>query len=264
MTYRAPSRNSFFFRASALLLLIGVVLLMPRQAKASVADIIAYLQSITSTLQKEIGETLSQMQLVESEIANTRQQLVWPTAAIAQAKSLAQGMQTRYVPAFQAIIQLPIGSGTLPVSSNLENVIRSRSVLNLRQTDQLYKSVYSQAPAATDAAPSERNIIDMDDAFALASLKQATASDQNSTQLLNLASSLEQRASVSAPGSAIYLNVEAQLASLHNQAQDLKILAAELRVEAGSIAHDNAVLKKRAINAHQLRMDLQNILTRSK
>jgi hypothetical protein len=104
----------------------------------------------------------------------------------------------------------------------------------------------------------------MDDAFALASLKQATASDQNSTQLLNLASSLEQRASVSAPGSAIYLNVEAQLASLHNQAQDLKILAAELRVEAGSIAHDNAVLKKRAVNAHQLRIDLQNTLTRSK
>lgn len=264
MTYLERAKTIDWWRLSSLMLLLVLVLTIPRKANASVADIISFLQSIISTVQKDIGQALSQIQRVETEVGQTRQQVVWPIAAINQARSLSSHMQAQYAPILQSVRQLSVASATLQATSDLERVIRSRNTLGMGQADQYYASVYSHVPAVTDAAPLERNLVDMDDALARSAIKQTIASDQNSEQILSMADSLEQRTAAAAPGSAIYLNVEAQLASLHSQAQSLKILAAEMRVEAGSLAHDNTVLKQRALNVQQLRNDLQNLGTRTK
>jgi len=264
MSYLERAKKIGWWQLSLLMLLFSLVVLTPRRASASVADLISFLQSIISTLQNDVGQTLSQMQHVETEVAHTRQQVVWPVTAIDQAKSFSSRMQAQYAPIFQSVRQVPIASATLQAPSNLERVLRSGSTLGLAQADQYYATVYTQVPAVADAAPLERNLVDMDDALARSSIKQTMASDQNSEQILNMADSLEQRIAAAAPGSAIYLNVEAQLASLHSQAQNLKILAAELRVEAGSLSHENTVLKQRAQNVQRLRNDLQNMGTRAK
>lgn len=264
MTHLERAKKIGWRRLSLLMLLFSLVVITPRRASASVADLISFLQSIISTLQNDIGQTLSQIQHVETEVAQTRQQVVWPVTTIDQAKSFSSRMQAQYAPIFQSVRQLPIASATLQAPSNLERVLRSRSTVGLAQADQYFATVYSQPTAVTDAAPLERNLVDMDDALARSSIKQTIASDQNSEQILGMADSLEQRTAAAAPGSAVYLNVEAQLATLHSQAQSLKILAAELRVEAGSLAHENTFVKQRALNVQQLRNDLQNLGTRAK
>ncbi len=47
------------------------------------------------------------------------------------------------------------------------------------------------------------------------------------------------------PGSNPYLTAQAQVSNLRCQAYLQKMLAAQLRQEAGRIAHDNALLKRR-------------------
>ena len=57
---------------------------------------------------------------------------------------------------------------------------------------------------------------------------------------------MENQVAVSTPGSTPFLTAQAQLANLRCQAYMQKMLAAELRQEAGRIAHDNVLVKRRA------------------
>jgi hypothetical protein len=57
---------------------------------------------------------------------------------------------------------------------------------------------------------------------------------------------MENQVALSTPGSNPYLTAQAQVANLRCQAFMQKMLAAELRQEAGRIAHDNVLMKRRA------------------
>ena len=99
------------------------------------------------------------------------------------------------------------------------------------------------------------------DAAAAGSLKTTVISDQNSAQMLAHADTLEAQAVASAPGSAPLLTAQAQVANLANQAYLAKMLAADLRLEATKLAHDNAIRKKSAASTGILRQQLQQVLT---
>jgi hypothetical protein len=107
----------------------------------------------------------------------------------------------------------------------------------------------------------DRNMMDMDDAAAAASLKTTVISDQNSVQMLARADALEAQAVAAAPGSAPLLTAQAQVANLANQAYLAKMLAADLRLEATKLAHDNAIRKKNAASTRGLRLQMQQVLT---
>jgi len=57
---------------------------------------------------------------------------------------------------------------------------------------------------------------------------------------------MENQAAVSTPGSTPLITAQAQVANLRCQAFMQKMLAAELRQEAGRIAHDNVLTKRKA------------------
>lgn len=252
--------SKYLFSAAALVL--AVLILTPTAARASVAEIVALFQTITSTL-RNVGGVLNQVQTAEAQIAATRQQLVWPVTQINQAKALSLQMRTQYVPALQNLKQLPVNSATLPLSSAFESMIRSSSSTNLTQFSSGFSNLYQSVPMARDAAPNDRALVDMSDALSQDSLKQTIAGDQISKMNFELANSLEQRTSTTAPGAAVYITVEAQLATLEEQAQSLKLLAAQLRTEAGQLAHENALLKKRALNAQHIHQQLEGLFSAS-
>ena len=56
---------------------------------------------------------------------------------------------------------------------------------------------------------------------------------------------MENQVAVSTPGSNPFITAQAQVANLRCQAYMQKMLAAELRQEAGRIAHDNVLVKRR-------------------
>lgn len=244
-----------------LALLAALLLAMPGSARAAVADIISLLQTITSTLQNGIGTALTGIKTVNINVMNLQQQVLWPLSAINQVRASGSAIKNHYQGLFAQAARIPLTSATLANPSQLEAALRSATSGNLNQVQGAYTRVYGQVPPATNAPVVDRNMMDMDDAAAASSLKSTVISDQNSGRMLARADSLEAQAIASVPGSAPLLTAQAQAANLANQAYLAKMMAADLRLEATKLAHDNAIRKKSAATTGTLRQQLQQVLT---
>jgi hypothetical protein len=239
-------------------LLVGLCIL-PVSANADVADIILFLKQIETTLQNGIGQVLSEMKTVENAVNTLHQEIVWPLAAISQAKGFVNSTMSHYKGLLNQIHSLSVESATLTSPSHLEIAYRGAASTALSTIQPTYTAVYNPVPQATNANPLDRNMIDMDDAAAVGSLKAAAISDQTSDQMLDLADVIELQAGGSAPGSAPLVETQAQIASLENQAYMAKLLATELRLEATKLAHDNALLKRSADHRGTLQLQMQQV-----
>jgi hypothetical protein len=255
-------KNRFFKTKTTALCLVVLVVLMPMAANAGVQDIISLLTTITSTLQNGVGSVLSGIQSINTTVGNFEQQVVWPLTLINQTRAEISQVRAQFTSLASQIQSIPTNSATLVNPSHLEQLLRSQRAGNLGQISASYMQVYQALPQANQATVTQRNLMDVDDAFALGALKTATASDQASQQMLNVADGLEQQAAVSAPGSASILTAQAQAASLQNQAMLQKLLAAELRQEAARLAHANALRKQSADANRDLRNNMLQILSR--
>jgi len=125
----------------------------------------------------------------------------------------------------------------------------------------MYTQIYQPVTLAGGAQPAQRNLMDIDDAMSMDSLKTAIVSDQTTQSMLSLADSLEQQAMAAAPGSAAMVTAQARVADLETQAQLAKMLAAQLRQEATKLAHQNALLKQRSVATQTLKNQIQQVLT---
>jgi hypothetical protein len=254
--------NQFFKKRALALGVILLLALMPVAAKASVADIILLLTTITSTLQNGVGQVLSGIQSINTTVRNFEQQVVWPVTLINQTRAEVSQVRSQFTSLAGQIQSIPTNSASLANPKQLEALLRSRQAGNLGQISASYTQVYQALPQANQATPTQRNLMDVEDALALGALKTATASDQASQQMLNVADGLEQQAALSAPGSASILTAQAQAANLQNQAMLQRMLAAELRQGAARLAHTNALRKQSADANRTLRNNFQQILSR--
>jgi hypothetical protein len=244
-----------------LCLLISIALLLPMTARAGVGDIIQLLTTITSTIKGEIGQVLGEIQKVNAARQSLQQQVVWPLNAINQAKISVLQVRSRFSSLAGQIHAIEVSSATLANPKQLESMLRGNQS-SITGIQPAYLKVYGAVPSATEATAADRNLMDMDDAMAAGSLKTAAISSQASEQMLSVADSLEQQAAQTSPGAAPMLTAQAQVANLQNQAFLQKMLASELRQEAASLAHDNAMLKSGAEANRTLRNNMQQILSR--
>jgi hypothetical protein len=236
--------------------------LLPATARAAgVGDILSLLKTITSTIQGTIGGALSGIQTLNSTINNFRQQIVWPVAAINQTQSFVNSTRAQYGSLISRIQAIRNNSATLANPSQLETMFRSGQALDIAQLQRMYTNLYAPVPSATDAKPVQRNMVDMDDALAMGSLKTTVISDQTTQGMLALADQLELQSASSAPGSGPMLTTQAQVANLETQAYLAKMLAAELRQEAAKLAHQNTLLKQSAAATRNLQNQVQQVLT---
>jgi hypothetical protein len=244
-----------------LLSVIAACLVLPRARADGIADIITLLKTITSTIQGAIGGALSGIQTLNSAINNFRQQVLWPVAEINQTKSFVNSTRTQYSSLMFQIEAIKNNSATLENPSQLESAFRSGQAGSIGQLQPVYANVYGSVPGPNNARPAQRNMVDMDDALAQGSLKTTVLSDQTTSQMLALADSIEQQSAVAAPGSGPMLATQAAVANLETQAYLAKVLAAELRQEAGKLAHQNALLKQSAAATRNLQNQAQQVLT---
>jgi cell division protein FtsB len=246
-----------FWLTLALIVTFG---LTATPARAGIADIILLLKTITTTLQNSIGAVLSEVRTVENTVNTLHQEIVWPLTAINQAKGFVTSTINQYRGMFNQIRNTAVESATLVNPSHLEAAFRSSAAGALQNIQPTYTQVYSSVPDSTNAQIHERNMMDMDDASAMGSLKTAAIADQTSSHMQSIADSIEQQASQAAPGSAPLLAAQAQIANLENQAYLAKIFAAELRAEATKLAHENSLLKRSAEHSTTLRVNMQQVL----
>jgi hypothetical protein len=245
--------DSVGFRNFRRLLAIALITscLVPSQANgAGITDILTLFQTITSTIQGAIGGALSGIQVVQS-----------PLAAINQARAFVNSTEARYRNLMFQIQAIKNNSATLANPTQLESVVRSSQARSIGQIPLVYAGVYTSVPPPTDARPLQRNMMDMDDALAMGSLKSSIVSDQTTQGMLGLADSLEAQSARAAPGSGTMLSVQAQVADLETQAYMAKMLAAELRQEAAQLAHHNTLLKQSAAATRNLQNQVQQVLS---
>ena len=218
------------------------------------------LHTITSTLQGPIGDALNEMRKVSTEINNFRQKIIWPLALINQTRSFVSATRAHYTGLMSQIEGLKNNSATLALPMQLESMFRGAQSGSIGQIPSLYTQVYQPVALAGIAQPGQRNLMDIDDAMAMDSLKTSMVSDQTTQGMLTLADSLEQQAMTAAPGSASMVTAQARVADLVTQAQLAKMLAAQLRQEATKLAHQNATLKHSATTTQNLFNQIQQVL----
>lgn len=257
-------KNLLCQKRTLTLCFVFVVLLLPLTASAGVGDIISLLTTITSTLRNSVGQVLGGIQTINTSVRNLEQQVVWPITLINQARAEVSQVRAQLAGLAGRIHAIETSSANLVRPKQLEALLRSEQTGNLNGISASYSEVYQPLPQAGQATSVQRNLLDSDDAVALSALKTATASDQASEQMLTVADGLEQQAALSAPGSASILTAQAQAANLQNQAMLHRLLATELRAEAIRLAHANALRKQSADANRDLRLNVQQILSRSR
>jgi hypothetical protein len=255
-------KNIIYGKRIVAIVVVSSMLLMPVAANAGLADIITLITTITSTLQDAIGTVLGGIQTLNAAANNFRQQVLFPMTLIDQAKAFVGQIRTQFATSAAQIHAIETSSATLPNPQQLESLLRHGQSGTLAQLLPAFDKLYTPIPLLNDASPADRNLMDVEDAMAVGSLKTAIISDQTTEQMLGVADGIEQQAAAAAPGSAPMLTAQAQVANLQNQAMLQRMLAAELRQEATHLAHSNTLRKRSAEAAKQLRDHMQKILSR--
>jgi hypothetical protein len=254
-------KNKFSFsKTQTLVLLLALAAALVLPARAGVGDILSLITDITGTIKDGIGMALTGIRSIQNAEKQLQQEVLWPVAAIDQAKAEVSRIRSQFGSLAQQIHSLSVNSATLTHPQNLESLLRGEQTGSLGRIGSAYANVYQPAPSANTASPAARNLVDADDAFASGALKTAVVSDQASERMLNAADAIERQAAGAAPGSAPILSAQALSADLESQAFLQRMLAAELREEAARLAHSNAILKQSGAAANGLTNGIQRVL----
>lgn len=249
-------KRSWFIRAGKILrntLAAGlvfsvVVLMLPERARSQLgldpccAIISAGLSSISNLLSSVVAKPLGSIQQIEQQSANFEQQVVFPIAAINQARSLAAQSQNQFAQMRQ-IFQTPVSSATLPVSQQLEQSLLSRDPATLSQITSGYGNLYGTVMPSTDAPPAVRNLVDMTDAEAQAAMKKAVEIDALADLELQAAEDINQQLQTAAPGSADILEAQVSAWLVRANAYSQSAIAELVRVRSIELANQGAQMK---------------------
>jgi hypothetical protein len=249
-------------RTAALVLVLAIT--MPNPATGQFpspccAILAAGLSTISSTLSSVIGGGLNSILSVDQTISNYEQQVVWPQNLITQARALVGSLQGIFNQ-IQSLSQIQVNSATLPVSQQLEQNLLSRNPNQIGQTTAAYTALYGAGPAATDASPQVRDLVDMTDAAAQAAMKRAIEIDSLADLELQAAGQINQSVQNAAPGSAPIIEAQADAWLIRANAYTQGATADLMRLRAVDLANSSADVKMGATNTTNLRQGLVNLL----
>lgn len=242
--------------------LAGSVVLMvaaPRPARAQ-GSLIGAIQAVLNVVNGVIHTALTAEQNVSNTISSFYQQVLWPVNVIHQAHAMVTQMIFQYRNQMYSILHVRLASATLPTTQALEGVIRDGQITDIAALGTNYTNVYGPVPGISSASPYDRQMTDMDDALSEDTLKTLKESDDADALSISAADQIENAAAQAAPGSAPFLTATAVVGAIQSQAVMQKMIAADLRQEAGFLAHRVALDKEGATSAGKLADALMNLL----
>lgn len=223
-------------------LLLETCLVLPKYAHGQFLSIF---DSIFSSIQTDIGGSLSQINQVMQQTQKLYQTTLAPLAALNQARGFVANSINSFRGQMNQIFNTPFSSAVTPGPQQFESILHSGLSSNIPALQASFTSNYGAIPQVNAASPQDRVMMDVDDALGQENLKTTLIADQGADTILQTANQMENQVALSTPGSNPFLTAQAQVANLRCQAYIQKMLAAELRQEAGRIAHDNVLVKRR-------------------
>ena len=218
--------------------------------------------SIFSSIQSDIGSSLSSVNQIMQQVTKLYQTTVAPLAALNQARGFVANSISSFRGSMNQIFKTPTTSAVTPGPQQFESILHSRLSTQIPSLQASFTTNYGAIPQANTASPQDRVMMDMDDALGQQNLKTTLVADQGEDLILQTANQMEIQVAVSTPGSNPYLTAQAQVANLRCQAYMQMMIAAELRQEAGRIAHDNVLVKRRTTMTGGVNSLITGALTR--
>ncbi len=218
--------------------------------------------SIFSSIQSDIGGSLKSVNQIMQQVTKLQQTTLAPLAALNQARGFIANSISSFRNSTNQIFNTPFTSAVTPGPQQFESILHSRLSTQIPSLQTSFTTNYGSVPSVNAASPQDRVMMDMDDALGQQNLKTTLIADQGEDVILQTANQMENQVAVSTPGSNPYLTAQAQVANLRCQAYMQMMLAAELRQEAGRIAHDNALVKRRTTATGGVNSLISGALTR--
>jgi hypothetical protein len=242
--------------------LIGILLaetcfVVPKYAHGQ----LGIFNAIFSSIQNDIGGSLSSINQIVQQTQRLYQTTVAPLAAINQARGFVVTSINNFRGQMNQVFNTRFTSAVTPGPQQFESILHSRFSSQIPALQTSFTSTYGVIPAVNSASPQDRVMMDVDDALGQENLKTTLIADQGSDAILETASQMENQVAISTPGSNPFLTAQAQVANLRCQAYIQKMLAAELRQEAGRIAHDDVLVKRRTAAANGVNSLITGVLT---
>jgi hypothetical protein len=230
------------------LVLLLVLLLAPHRIHSQLLPdpccpiLSAGLTTIADLLKTVVGGPLAQIQTIQDEINKYQREVIWPQEAINKAKQLA-GMVGGMVSTIRGYIQMTVNSATLEQPLQLEKTLLSRNSNLVNQVTTDYSAVYQTVPAATDAPPEMRNLIDMNDAMAMSAMKRAIQIDAMVEVQLQAAETIAGELNNTAAGTAPMIGAQATAWLVRSNAYTQWALSELMRVRSAQLASEGAGMK---------------------
>ncbi len=250
-------------------LALGVALPPPARAQIGIGVVLAAAGAVVKTINNLIqglfnvaNGLLIDISGVTGAFRQLMETVVYPQSLIDRARGLIASMVGTFRGLLSSLFNINVASAQLPNPAALESIIRNRNTADFGELAQAYTRTYGGLPSATDAAPMDRDLIDMDDATAQAQLKTLKEADAISDHAVAASLAMEDEAKVAAPGTADYIVAAGVIAAVQNQAAMQKMIAAEMRQEAARLAHRSMIWKRNATFGSQLRQDMSTMLGR--
>ena len=221
---------------------LGIAMLVPVSAHAGIFDVF---DELFGTIQSDIGSSLKSINQLSQQVQQLYQTTMWPLSALNQARGFAANSITAFRNQMNQIFSTQFTSAVTTGPQQFESILHSRLSAQIPALSASFTANYGSIPQQNSAAPQDLLMMDMDDALGQENLKTTLIADQGADTILQTANQMENQVATTTPGSNPYLTAQAQVSNLRCQAYLQKMLAAQLRQEAGRIAHDNALLKRR-------------------
>jgi hypothetical protein len=225
-----------------------VIALLPAKARSQLgldpccAMMQIGLNTISGLLRNAVATPLGSIQQSQQQSANFEQQVVFPMAAISQARSMAVQFGGQFVQMRQ-LFQLPISSATLRAPQLLEQSLLSGNPGAMPQLTSNYSALYGAVMPAANAPQPIRNMVDMTDAEAQAAMKKAVEIDALANLELQAAEQINQQLQSAAPGTSTILEAETAAWLVRANAYTQSAMAELVRVRSIELANSSGQLK---------------------
>jgi lysylphosphatidylglycerol synthetase-like protein (DUF2156 family) len=226
-----------------------VVALLPSKARSQLgldpccAIMSAGLNSISGLLRNVVAQPLGSIQQNQQQSANFEQQVVFPMAAITQARNMAVQFEGQFVQMRQLFQRTP---------QLLEQSLLSGNPGAMPQITSNYSALYGTVMPPANAPQSVRNMVDMTDAEAQAAMKKAVEIDALANLELQAAEQINQQLQTAAPGSSTILEAETAAWLVRANAYTQSAMAELVRVRSIELANSSGQLKFSASHASTL------------
>ena len=217
--------------------------------------------AISSSIQSDIGTSLSSINQISVQLQKLYQTTIAPLTAINQARGFVANSIGRFRAQLNQVFNMPFTSAVTTGPMQFESILHSRVSTQISALQATFSRNYGAIPAVGAASPQDRVMMDVDDALGQENLKTTLIADEGADAVLQTADRMENQVAVSTPGSNPFLTAQAQVANLRCQAYLQKLLAAQLRQEAGRIAHDGVLMKRRTTSTGGVNSLITGVLT---